>query len=59
MTHKKKDLPMKEWRLGELIVAKVDLQRRINKGEFQGDAFQKAQKSLLDMKDELKRRNKE
>lgn len=55
----RKDLPMREWRLAELITAKVELEKRINKGEFQGDAFQKAQKSLLDMKDELKRRNKE
>jgi hypothetical protein len=46
------------WQLSELIAAKVMLESRIKRGEIVGGDLQVAEKRLLDLKDELRRRKR-
>jgi hypothetical protein len=53
---KQKSKEIKYWQLSELIAAKVMLESRMKQGEIEGDDLQVAEKRLLDLKDELRRR---
>jgi superfamily I DNA/RNA helicase len=56
MFEKAKDL--REWRVAELVAAKVKLEQDIRKGTFHNDALQRARKRLEEMQDELNRRRR-
>jgi hypothetical protein len=53
---KQKSKEIQYWQLSELIAAKVMLESRMKQGEIEGDDLQVAEKRLLDLKDELRRR---